>query len=248
MTIEQEIKAELYDHSNTYGAHLMATWYGSQKPNSDKDILIVTTQQPPNKMTQQNNLDISNIGIQKLITLLNLKDIEYTEPILTGTNLCNPTLQEELREQINDTEPSTEAETYLIKRSIECMLQADCMRSQAYLKQYIQGINHGQLPFAKETYIEQQGILGPDINNAMHAMTYSLSYLAAALRYRQKENNITLTQLREEQRNPVEKQLNNLLTMIKKYQPHDLWIISDAEQEAQLSKKIIRTTIQQMRR
>lgn len=196
---------------------LLAMIYGSQNPKSDLDIFLIYDF-PVKKSVYLNKYDLNQLEINDFFFRLLNKDVEYTEPLLTGKYIYGK--KEILTKSIEFLESNDLREKnfeYLKKRSIETFVQAENFYSlgkEEIFKNFAQREN--ALLLKKRLFNKNNKFDSIIINKALSTLTYTLSYLASIKRYKKKEKTITIKEILENPKNKIEETFSNLRNYFKK--------------------------------
>ena len=181
---------------------LLGIVYGSKKKKNDLDIFLLYDF-PVEKNIFINNYDLNQIEKNNFSFKLAHKDIEYTEPILTGDYFTgNKQILEEAKDFILNKPVEKGVFDYLIKRSIETFLQSKELYSSGKTNLFNELATNNE-----DCYSIKDKLFGDDfkfkseiINKSLSVLTYSLSYLASIKRYKEGEKFITINQI---SKNPI---------------------------------------------
>lgn len=196
---------------------LLGMVYGSRKKTKDLDLLLVYNF-PVEKSIFIDNYDLNQIEKNNFSFKLSHKDIEYTEPILTGEYFIgNEKILEEAKEFVLNTPVKKEAFDYLIKRSIETFLQSRELYSLGKINLFNKlAINGVDGKIIKKNFFENSFEFKSElINKTLSILTYSLSYLASMNRYKEGEKFITISQISKYPQNEIEMNFCNLRNYFK---------------------------------
>ncbi len=198
---------------------LHAIVFGSQKKGSDLDVLLIHEKDGLQKTVIDGVYDLSNIAQAEFQQRLSLHDIEYTDPVLTGTFVHGdiPFLQE-LKRSLKHQRPGKASLDYLGKRSLESFLQTEHLYNEGILALYSQMGTVLALPQLKQTFLGKQEcqVNAGRLHKTMTQLTYPLSYISARDRYAKGSTVVTFKQLVRERKADTEKLLAEVLTYGKR--------------------------------
>ncbi len=197
---------------------LLGIFYGSQSPKSDKDIFLIYPMEVDKGIFLE-NYDLNQISADNFKYKLFHRDIEYTEPILTGQYIFgNKKIIDESLDFLNNQKPSEIIYDYLNKRSIETYLQAENYYStgKLYLFNDLISSNIKSQEITKKLINKNQQIKSPIINRSLGILTYSLSYLASINRYKLGKNHITIQEIASNPINKLEEEFVDLRNYFKR--------------------------------
>jgi hypothetical protein len=225
-----ELVNSILEFSKLQGNLLLGMIYGSQKKGNYLDIFLVYNNNvkkniPVNNL---NNLDISQIEINNFKKKIFYRDIEYTEPILTGKYLCgNKNILEKAKDFLINTDPDVSIYDYLGKRCIKAFLQAEeyyfLAQQELFIKMYSSNISLFKM---KNYFFGNDFKLDSKILNiriftrllySLSLLNYSLSHLSARKRYIEGARTVTLQNILDNPLNSIEKKLVVLRNYFKLY-------------------------------
>lgn len=190
----------------------LALYYGSRKEQSDKDIFVlVNTSKPLQKRVNLDDLDLFLVTPEDLMFRLAHWDLEYTEPVLTGDYICgNEKTLDKLRNHLTTNSPGPETLYYLELRCLETYLQAGVMRDQGLSEMFYALYNGGaSSEEIASVILQKKEVAFPSavLLDAVHHLTFSLSYLAFRQRYEDFTAPVTLKEIIENPQTEVEREL-----------------------------------------
>ncbi|MBT5023256.1 hypothetical protein HOK51_08985 [Candidatus Woesearchaeota archaeon] len=193
--------------------------YGSRKKESDIDLLLVYENGPIEKNQIKDNYDLSQVTKSDYLFRLTNWDLEYTEPILTGSFVeGNNELFKSSLEYLKNNKPNEQNLDYLNKRSIETFFQAK--------KLYELGKNNLLTDMFKQSKSadeicntllknKSEQIQTFDVLKSLSVLTYSLSYLSFRQKYEMGNSNVTLSNVLEFPKTDLDKKLLDLRMYVK---------------------------------
>jgi len=196
---------------------LLGLIYGSRKKDSDKDIFLIY-EKPIEKNIFINNFDFNQIDFKKFKEKIFYRDIEYTEPILTGEYfLGDRKILDNSIKFLHENQPEENIYDYLKKRSIETFLQASSFYSKGKEEMFIK-MAYSNFPPSKikKNLFENNLQFHSEIfNKSLSTLTYSLSYLSSIYRYKNREKFVTVNELMDNPKNKMEETFSNLRKYFK---------------------------------
>ncbi len=165
-----------------------------------------------------NNYDLNQIEINNFYFKLFNRDIEYTEPLLTGNYFFgDKKILKQSKDFLQNKNPEKEIYDYLGKRSIETFLQAENFYSSGKNDLFNKlAISGESLSSVKDKIFKNNFNFDSEIiNKSLSILTYSLSYLASIKRYQNGERTITINQILNNPINDIEKQFFSLRDYFK---------------------------------
>ncbi|HLD54836.1 MAG TPA: hypothetical protein VJB35_01115 [Candidatus Nanoarchaeia archaeon] len=206
--------------------------YGSRKKESDIDLFLVDNNIPIAKSIFSNNYDLMQIEKRDFEYRFANRDIELTEPILTGKLLFgNQEFIDTAIKFLNNTSPTKGSFDYISKRSIETFLQAESYYSFGKCEIFKESFMIGEdfKILSSKIFDKKLEFDSLPLEKSLSILSYSLSYLSSLKRYQDGEGIVTFRNLLENPRNDAE----NLLKDVRSY------FKSASKKKSQLSFQMI---------
>lgn len=202
--------------------------YGSslkkQKEAKDIDLFIIYQKRPHQKTATYENkiiFDINQTSLQELQQKLQLRDIDFTEPILTGKTIKgNKEIEKEAKDYLHNNKPCKVAIDYIKKRSIESLIQTEQLIVKTKYDILLEKVqNESSIQEIKKAVLKNQesNISQPSFNVAINQLNYALSYHASAKRYEENSKIVLFSDLINSPKNKAEE----LLIETRNYQKNN---------------------------
>lgn len=196
---------------------LLGIIYGSKQKTSDLDIFLIYDF-PVEKNVFIDNYDLNQIEKNNFSFKLFNKDVEYTDPILTGEYFIgNEQILQEAKYFVLNKPVEKNSFDYLTKRSIETFLQAKELYSSGKIELFNRlAMNNedGEI-IKKKIFLEDFKFKSEIINKSLSVLTYSLSYLSSIKRYKEGDKFITIHQISKYPKNEIERDFCSLRDYFK---------------------------------
>ncbi|MCC7574915.1 hypothetical protein KO361_04960 [Candidatus Woesearchaeota archaeon] len=208
---------------------LSALKYGSSTKKLEKardiDLFIIYDKPPKEKTINYRNkqlFDINQVSLQEVYCKVQLWDIDFTEPILTGYTIKgNREIEQYSKNYLLNNKPNSTAIDYIKKRSVESLIQTEQLIVQIKYELLLEKVNNDiNFEEIKRTILKQQepNIKSSNFDKAINQLNYALSYYASAKRYEKKQAPIIFNDLINCPRSKAEE----LLFETRNYQKQDV--------------------------
>lgn len=195
---------------------LLGIIYGSKKENSDLDVFLLYDFYVEKNVFNL-GYDLNQIDKNNFLHKIYCRDIEYTEPILTGDYFTgNKDIFLESKNFLLNEIPKKEIFDYLKKRTIETFLQAENYYSFGKIDLFNQlAVNNQSSEKIKSLFFENGFFDSEILNKSLSLLTYTYSYLASILRYKEGYNFVTIENIMKNPINEIEINFCNLRRYFK---------------------------------